>query len=88
MTPTLFMLEWRKMKGDAFSFHDFFREIKRKFTGQTEEPASHMHSPAAAAAASADPYGDDEDGTAAGASPAANPRMRGGSTMIANKRVT
>jgi hypothetical protein len=28
MTPKLFMLEWRKLKGDVFLFFDFFKEVR------------------------------------------------------------
>jgi len=36
MTPNLFMIEWRKLRGDVFLFHDFFRTVKRRFLGQPD----------------------------------------------------
>jgi hypothetical protein len=36
MTPKLFMVEWQKLRGDIFMFHNFFQEVKKRFTGQID----------------------------------------------------
>ena len=37
MTPQLFMLECRKMKGDLFVYYDFYRELKRRMEQKDRE---------------------------------------------------
>ena len=37
MTPQLFMLECRKMKGDLFVYYDFYREVKRRMEQKERE---------------------------------------------------
>jgi hypothetical protein len=101
MTPRLFMLEWRKIKGDAFLFRDFFREIKRRFTGARDDAiqsaSPHAH---AGPSASDNAYGsDDEEGegeatAAAAAAAARNPNrmtrhsieQRANDNFVAGKR--
>jgi len=78
MTPHLFMLEWRKLKGDAFAFYDFFSEVKRRFTGQPDENEE------------TDAYGDEPNPPLSASS--AITRARNSSLrqhdMIANQRLT
>lgn len=96
MTPRLFMLEWRKIKGDAFLFRDFFREIKRRFTGAKDD-ALQSASPHAANSASHNAYGDggsDDEGEAAAAAATAKPNrmtrhsieQRAHDTFVVGKR--
>ena len=44
MTPTLYMVECRKVKGDMFFYYDFYREIKRRMSG-LDSPSSPLQSP-------------------------------------------
>lgn len=58
MTPTLHMLEWTKMKGDVFAYHDTFREIRQGMTSQVTTSNSVAAKPAPSMQ---DQYDDDDD---------------------------
>jgi len=85
LTPKLRMLEWRKLKGDVFLFHDFFREVKRRFTGKNEDGTPWTPSANGDASGGGEDAYADGDATAAAPSGGVVGRGRGGSAMIPNK---